>query len=158
MQSQRFNALLNAYLKTGMELEFASFEGHLKGAIDLVFEAQGRFYILDYKSNYLGDTPADYQFDALQAAMEAHRYDVQYLIYCLALHRFLKQRLIDRYDYARDFGGVIYLFLRGLNLNNQETINQLEPEQTETDQTKTGIYFVRPPAELIFKLDEEVGY
>jgi exodeoxyribonuclease V beta subunit len=146
MQSQRFNVILSDYLKTTDKLEFSSFEGHLKGAIDLVFEAQGRFYILDYKSNFLGDSLEDYQPAALQQAMQEHRYDVQYLLYTLALHRFLQQRLKDRYDYERDFGGVIYLFLRGLNLQSDKSTN-----------ARSGIYYVRPPAALITKLDQELS-
>ena len=147
-QSTHFNYLLNKYLGSQVDLDFSSFEGHLKGAIDLVFEADGQFYILDYKSNYLGDTPADYQKEALAFAMEEHRYDIQYLIYTLALHRFLKQRLKDQYAYTKHFGGVIYLFLRGLNIENLYGASDAE---------STGVYFVRPPEELILALDEELG-
>ena len=158
MESAGFNALLTSWVKNAHHLEFSSFEGHLKGAIDLVFEAQGKFYILDYKSNYLGDTADDYLTDNLQVAMEEHRYDVQYLIYSLALHRFLKQRLKARYDYARDFGGVIYLFLRGLNLEQE---NGADPQAgsaiSPSGQASPGVYFVRPPMDLIAALDQEIG-
>lgn len=147
LQSVRFNTLLNDYLATKTDIDFSSFGGHLKGAIDLVFEANDQFYILDYKSNYLGDSPSDYQTEALAVAMEEHRYDVQYVIYTLALHRFLKQRRKDKYEYERDFGGVIYLFLRGLSLDSR----------VQQDVSPTGVYFVKPPAELILALDEEVG-
>jgi exodeoxyribonuclease V beta subunit len=88
-------------------------QGVLKGYIDLVFEYQGRFYLADYKSNWLGHGPADYARPALWAAIAEHRYDLQYLVYTVALHRYLRQRLPD-YDYARHFGGVYYLFLRGM--------------------------------------------
>lgn len=155
-QSLRFNILLNEHLGTNTDIDFSSFEGHLKGAIDLVFEANEQFYILDYKSNYLGASPSDYQIEALAIAMEEHRYDVQYVIYSLALHRFLKQRRKQKYDYQRDFGGVIYLFLRGLAIEN----NTLElPAQAPSFQEgmPTGVYYVKPPAELILALDEEVG-
>lgn len=149
-QSLRFNTLLNDYLGTKSDIDFSSFEGHLKGAIDLVFEASGQFYILDYKSNYLGASSSDYQAQALDIAMEEHRYDVQYVIYTLALHRFLKQRRKESYDYQRDFGGVIYLFLRGL---------VLEQNQDATIQAgqATGVYYIKPPADLILALDEELG-
>ena len=85
----------------------------LKGFIDLVFCWQGRWYLLDYKSNHLGDTPQAYGKEALEQAMLAHRYDLQYQLYTLALHRLLRQRLPD-YDPARHLGGVFYLFLRGM--------------------------------------------
>ena len=151
-QSVRFNSLLHDYLGTKTDIDFSSFEGHLKGAIDLVFEANNQFYILDYKSNYLGDSPLDYQSDALAIAMAEHRYDVQYVIYSLALHRFLKQRLKGKYEYQRDFGGVIYLFLRGVNIRQDDT-----QEASIKNETPTGVYFVKPPEALILSLDEEVG-
>lgn len=94
-------------------LRFEPVQGVLKGYIDLVFEYQGRFYLADYKSNWLGHGPADYARPALWAAIAEHRYDLQYLVYTVALHRYLRQRLPD-YDYARHFGGVYYLFLRGM--------------------------------------------
>jgi exodeoxyribonuclease V beta subunit len=166
-QSVRFNTLLNEHLGTKTTIDFSSFEGHLKGAIDLVFEANKQFYILDYKSNYLGDSPSDYQTVSLAIAMEEHRYDVQYVIYTLALHRFLKQRRKDVYNYQRDFGGVIYLFLRGLNIE-QNQAQGTSPEELVSDElvseklmpeeaVPSGVYFVKPPAELILALDEAVG-
>ena len=88
--------------------------GMLKGYIDLVFESGGRWYVLDWKSNHLGDTPADYQGERLAAAMVDHRYDLQYVLYVLALHRLLASRLED-YDYDRHMGGACYVFLRGLS-------------------------------------------
>ncbi|MFV1872522.1 MAG: exodeoxyribonuclease V subunit beta [Oleiphilus sp.] len=146
MHSAGFNALLKEYLGTRADIDFSRFKGHLKGAIDLVFEAQGKFYILDYKSNYLGDQIQDYQAEALALAMQDHRYDVQYLIYTLALHRFLKQRLKNRYDYSQHFGGVIYLFLRGLNI-----------EHDASQRSDSGVHFTCPPTALIHALDELVG-
>lgn len=87
--------------------------GFMKGFIDLVFRWRGRFYIVDYKSNYLGGSLDDYKQDRLPAAMRQAGYDLQYAIYTEALHRYLGQRLPD-YDYERNFGGIYYLFLRGL--------------------------------------------
>jgi exodeoxyribonuclease V beta subunit len=166
-QSVRFNTLLNEHLGTKTTIDFSSFEGHLKGAIDLVFEANKQFYILDYKSNYLGGSPSDYQTGSLAIAMEEHRYDVQYVIYTLALHRFLKQRRKDVYNYQRDFGGVIYLFLRGLNIEQNQAQGTI-PDELVSDElvseklmpeeaVPSGVYFVKPPAELILALDEAVG-
>ncbi|OLO07312.1 exodeoxyribonuclease V subunit beta [Salinicola sp. MH3R3-1] len=88
--------------------------GMLKGYIDLVFQVHGRWYVLDWKSNHLGDDPEDYQGARLAAAMVDHRYDLQYVLYVLALHRLLKSRLED-YDYDRHVGGACYVFLRGLS-------------------------------------------
>ncbi|MBT2989415.1 MAG: exodeoxyribonuclease V subunit beta [Candidatus Thiodiazotropha sp. (ex Ctena orbiculata)] len=88
-------------------------DGYVKGYIDLVFEADGCFYLADYKSNWLGNSYADYHPQALRTAMVEHRYTLQYLLYTLALHRYLKLRL-PGYDYERHFGGVYYLFLRGM--------------------------------------------
>src|SRR5690606_32033615 len=88
--------------------------GMLMGFADLVFEHGGRYWVLDYKSNYLGPSDADYGEDALEKAMAAHRYDVQAAIYLVALHRLLHVRLGTSYKPARHLGGAIYLFLRGI--------------------------------------------
>jgi exodeoxyribonuclease V beta subunit len=88
--------------------------GLLKGFIDLVFEHGGRWYVADYKSNWLGaDAPA-YTAAAMRASVLQSRYDLQYAIYTLALHRHLQSRLPD-YDYDRHIGGVLYLYLRGVD-------------------------------------------
>ncbi|MHA6999722.1 exodeoxyribonuclease V subunit beta [Aeromonas schubertii] len=97
----------------GKPLGFQSVQGMLKGFIDLVFEWQGRWFVLDYKSNWLGNSPLDYAGAALEQAMLDHHYDLQYQLYTLALHRLLAHRLPD-YDPARHLGGVFYLFLRGM--------------------------------------------
>ncbi|WP_150912082.1 exodeoxyribonuclease V subunit beta [Marinobacter halotolerans] len=89
-----------------------TFNGMLKGFIDLVFEHQGRYYVLDYKSNLLGEDDSAYVPDAMRARILESRYDLQYVIYLLALHRLLKARLPD-YDYDTHVGGAVYLFLRG---------------------------------------------
>jgi exodeoxyribonuclease V beta subunit len=88
-------------------------QGMMHGFIDLIFEHEGRFYVADYKSTHLGNRLADYAFDALKRNNEVHFYDLQYLIYSLALHRYLRKRLPD-YDPARHLGGVYYLYLRGM--------------------------------------------
>lgn len=88
-------------------------EGMMHGFIDLVFEDQGKFYILDWKSNYLGHTIEDYQTEQLELAMQSNGYHLQYLLYTLALHLYLESRM-PNYDYEVHFGGVIYLFLRGV--------------------------------------------
>lgn len=91
----------------------ASLQGVLKGFIDLTIFASDKYYVLDYKSNYLGDDTGDYQSQNLANAMSEHSYQLQALIYTLALHRWLQQRLTD-YDYETHIGGSLYLFLRGM--------------------------------------------
>ncbi len=118
-------------------LDFKTVQGMMKGYIDLVFEHEGRFYIVDYKSNHLGDAVIDYDQAQLKAAMLEHRYDLQYLIYAVALHRYLKHRLKE-YAYGQHFGGVYYLFLRGMDA------------QQGSDY---GVYYAKPESDLIRELD-----
>lgn len=149
LSAAKFNELIRKHWPQNAseeEIQFSQFHGHMKGAIDLVFEHEGQFFVLDYKSNYLGDHPDQYHQDALHLAINDHRYDVQYLIYTLALHRYLKHRLGERYDYEQHMGGVYYLFLRGLSLATEN-----ESQQTP------GVYFVKPPYALIQALDESIG-
>ena len=84
------------------------------GFADLVFEHQGRYWVLDYKSNHLGPDDAAYSKEALQESMAEHRYEVQASLYLLALHRLLQARLGANYDPARHLGGAVYLYLRGI--------------------------------------------
>ncbi|MBF0204267.1 MAG: PD-(D/E)XK nuclease family protein [Desulfamplus sp.] len=119
--------------------------GMLKGFIDLVFYYNGQYFVMDYKSNYLGQTVKAYNQTAMQHAMLEHRYDLQYVLYTLALHRLLKSRLGDRYHYNQHVGGVIYLFLRGVNL---ESVNNVGDNKDSH-----GIYFDKPPFDLIDMLD-----
>ena len=86
----------------------------LMGFADLVFEHGGKYWVLDYKSNHLGDGDADYYSSALARAMAEHRYDVQAALYLLALHRLLKSRLGSSYQPEEHLGGAVYLFLRGI--------------------------------------------
>ncbi|SCB98810.1 DNA helicase/exodeoxyribonuclease V, beta subunit [Gilliamella bombicola] len=114
--SQQLDSLCKQYdslSKLCPELDFDSVQGMLKGFIDLVFEFEGKYYIVDYKSNWLGESVDSYTPKALEKVMCEHRYDLQYQLYCLALHRFLKSRLLN-YQYQTHFGGVYYLFLRGM--------------------------------------------
>jgi exodeoxyribonuclease V beta subunit len=98
-------------------------KGMLMGFADLVFEHQGRFWVLDYKSNrpwadtaksVASHVPA-YDRSTLQAEMARHRYDVQAAVYLLALHRQLRARLGSAYDPRRQLGGAIYWFIRGID-------------------------------------------
>jgi exodeoxyribonuclease V beta subunit len=109
--------------------------GKLKGFMDLVFEHEGRYYIADYKSNWLGADDAAYTAERIRAQILRSRYDLQYVLYLLALHRLLKTRLAD-YDYDTHVGGAVYLFLRGLNAPTQ------------------GVFVERVPREMMERLDE----
>ena len=108
--------------------------GMFKGFIDLTFEHEGRYYVADYKSNWLGADDSAYTEQAMNASILDNRYDLQYVLYLLALHRQLKARLPD-YDYDRHMGGALYLFLRGTRSQGQ------------------GVFFTRPPRVLIESLD-----
>lgn len=116
-------------------LQPGQLNGMLKGFVDLVFEHDGRYYVADYKSNWLGPDDAAYTPQALSAAILDARYELQYVLYLLALHRLLKARLPD-YDYERHVGGAVYLFLRGLHAPGQ------------------GVHADCPPRALIEGLDE----
>ena len=111
--------------------------GMLKGFADLVFEHAGRYWVLDYKSNALGGNDAAYHTPALVAAMADHRYDIQGAIYMLALHRLLQSRLGQHYDPARQLGGAVFMFLRGI----------------ANEQTR-GCYLIPPDPELLDSLDQ----
>ena len=111
--------------------------GYMQGYIDLIFRYGGKYYIVDYKSNWLGTDGSAYMPERLAAAMIEHHYPLQYLIYCIAVHRMLSRRL-PGYDYRQHFGGVYYLFLRGIAAEGV-------PMQ--------GVFFDRPEAGLITALD-----
>jgi exodeoxyribonuclease V beta subunit len=96
------------------ELEFTKVKGMMRGFIDLVFRVNGRYYLIDWKSNHLGNRHSDYGAEVLAEVMDRDFYTLQYHIYTVALHLFLSLRQPD-YDYDRQFGGVFYLFLRGIN-------------------------------------------
>ena len=95
-------------------LGFETVKGFIKGFIDLVFCVQGTFYIIDWKSNRLGDDALSYTEDAVRDAMDEHFYTLQYHLYVVALDRYLRFRLKD-YSYQKNFGGVSYIFLRGVD-------------------------------------------
>ena len=115
------------------DLGFHTVKGMLKGFIDLVFEHDGKYYVLDWKSNHLGDEVSFYHGEALKSAMVDHRYDLQYQIYALALHRFLRSRVAN-YDYETHFGGVYYLFLRGMDGESEHGIFNAKPSQAFLDE------------------------
>jgi exodeoxyribonuclease V beta subunit len=118
-----------------------SINGIMTGSIDLLFMHNKKVYVLDYKSNTLGKSPRFYDNANMNLCMKSHRYDLQYAIYSVAAHRFMRQRLGERYDYDEgeySFGGVFYLFIRGMGL---------------AELPQHGIWFERPETHFVEALD-----
>ena len=114
---QRLDALCRTHLLGGLErpvLPERVLHGMLKGFADLVFEHEGRYWVLDYKSNALGPGDASYSQALMSAGMAEHRYEIQGSIYLLALHRLLRARLGEAYAPATQLGGAVFMFLRGI--------------------------------------------
>jgi len=121
-------------------LEFEAVNGFVKGYLDLALRWDGRFYIVDWKSNWLGAQVEDYRPEALARVMARQFYTLQYHLYTVALHRYLQMRL-PGYEYERHFGGVRYLFLRGL-----------DPARPEL-----GVFGDRPAAAWVTKLSASLA-
>jgi exodeoxyribonuclease V beta subunit len=139
------NELLSRFGYGGPRLTFSRLEGYLKGFIDLIFEHEGRFYILDWKSNHLGFAPADYDGCPVANAMAEHGYHLQYLLYAVALDRYLQLRN-PNYRFETHFGGVLYLFVRGVR-----------PAWRNWDGTAAGVYAHVPPHEALLQLNALFG-
>jgi exodeoxyribonuclease V beta subunit len=122
------------------DLEFRPTHGFMQGFIDLVFCFEGKYYLLDWKTNYLGSSYADYSGANLLKSMQDTFYILQYYIYALALHRYLQAR-VSEYSYEKHFGGVFYLYVRGIT-----------PELPGN-----GIFFDRPPKALVAELGRLCG-
>jgi len=138
LDSLRLDALICRQLwpdQARPALQRQQLHGMMKGFADLLFECQGRYYLIDYKSNHLGADDAAYACAALSAAILQHRYDIQACLYLLALHRLLKARLGQAYDYERHIGGAVFWFIRGIAADTQ------------------GIQLLRSPQSLIEALD-----
>ena len=116
-------------------------EGLMHGFIDLIFEWEGKYYVADYKSTHLGNRFFDYTSEKLMNNNAHHLYDLQYLIYCLALHRYLALQLPD-YSPAQHFGGVYYLYLRGMHPDNSDF---------------NGVYFAQLDVDDLDALDDAFG-
>jgi exodeoxyribonuclease V beta subunit len=115
-------------------------EGMMTGKMDLLFRHHNKYYILDWKSNYLGETLEDYRREKLQDAMDQNNYHLQYHIYTLAAIKYLSLRIPD-FDYEQGFGGVIYLFVRGIRVGSD-----------------TGIYFRKPEKGLVEELAKQFQF
>lgn len=119
------------------------FEGYIKGSIDLVARFRNKdskdvYYLIDYKSNNLGDSLAYYDEEHIVHSILESKYHVQILLYTLALHRFLKLN-VKAYEYDRDFGGVMYLYLRGMSDRSDDF---------------SGIFSIKPPLSLVNRLSD----
>jgi len=121
-------------------LGFGELRGFLQGFVDLVFRSEGRYYIADWKSNYIGPTIEDYGPEPLARVMRENLYELQLALYTVALHRYLGRR-IREYDYEKHVGGVFYVFLRG--------VRAATPDR--------GIYFARPRVELVRGVEAMLG-
>ncbi len=134
LSSQVLDAHIQRHVLPHLErpaLQNKVLQGMLSGFMDLVLQHDGRYWVLDYKSNLLNG----YQADDINTAILNKRYEVQYVLYTLALHRLLKSRLPD-YHYEQHMGGAVYLFLRGI------------------DTPGAGVHALRPPWALIDLLDQ----
>ncbi len=139
LATEKVNAIL-ANETTFLPLGHKTMRGYLTGFIDLVVEFGGKFYIIDYKTNFLGNNLSDYHFDKLSAAMQSHNYGLQYWVYTLVLHRHL-QNLLEDYRYSDHFGGVMYLFLRGMHV----------------DIPGSGVFTAFPEYQKVLALDRAIG-
>ncbi len=110
--------------------------GIMNGFIDLIFRKNGEYYILDYKSNHLGDSFEFYSENALKDEMNNSNYMLQYYIYLVAFLRFMKSTYPD-FKYEKNFGGIIYLFVRGI----------------DAAVPSSGVYFAKPEFNIIKNID-----
>ncbi len=151
------NRVAEQYASLLAPLQGVQLAGFLTGIIDLLFEHQGRWYLVDWKSNHLGDHLEDYDDEAIWQAMRHHHYVLQYHLYVFALHRYLGQRL-QGYDYQQHFGGVYYVFLRGLaeppvNGRDRDEAGSHDAPTDNLVAASRGFYYDRPPTALIDALD-----
>ncbi|WP_425619598.1 exodeoxyribonuclease V subunit beta [Buchnera aphidicola] len=130
-----FNKIIQSFNAINLPtLSFNPIKGILTGCIDLFFIWNKKYYILDYKSNWLGDDNTCYSLKNIQIEIMKNRYDLQYHIYTVAIHKYLKQKIKD-YHYQYDFGGVFYFFLRAI----------------ENKKENHGVFYTKPDYNLIKK-------
>ncbi|WWO97830.1 MAG: exodeoxyribonuclease V subunit beta [Candidatus Dasytiphilus stammeri] len=140
---QKLDNLIRSYDPLSARASYNNFhyiKEMISGCIDLVFLWKGKYNIINYQSNWLGENASSYTHEAMENFVILNRYDLQYHLYSLALYRYLRQRL-DNYDYNLNFGGVYYIFLRGIS-----TLKDM--------QDHTGILKVKPNIACIQALDK----
>lgn len=130
----QMNLFSNDYIGEG--LKFQPISGYMKGFVDMIFLHDNMYYIVDWKSNYLGNDLAYYRYELLESVMKKEHYHLQYYIYSVAIHQYFKQHIAG-YSYKKNFGGVFYLFLRGISPGSD-----------------TGIYFSKPDYSIIENLSK----
>jgi exodeoxyribonuclease V beta subunit len=137
------------FVSACQQLDNKHVNGFITGFIDLTFvDPEGRFHILDWKSNHLGFTPADYDRPAMELAMAKSHYYLQALMYQLALHRHL-QCVLPHYCPEQHLGDCWYLFVRGIDGSGPEA-----PDSNTSDSnTKHGVYRWKPALALILAMD-----
>jgi len=113
--------------------------GFMKGVIDAVIENNGKFYIIDWKSNFLGNSIKDYGESNIIEQMRNNFYHLQYLIYLVAVNRYLANILPD-YNYENSFGGIFYIFIRGFN-----------------EKSGTGVFYDLPEYDIVRKMELALG-
>ena len=134
--SKELIKILNKYYPTrARSFDKSAIKGLMNGKVDLFFEYDGKYYILDWKSNYLGYNLEDYNYPNLLTAMNDNNYHLQYLIYIVAVTKMLKNKIQD-FNYEKNFGGVIYLFLRGIR-----------------EYKRSGVFTIKPPYKIIQSIE-----
>ncbi len=142
LKKANFDFVKKFFLQQEMLKSFRISKGFFKGFIDLVFKKEKRYYLIDWKSNYLGNQFENYENKFLKQAMEKYHYFIQASMYLLALHLYLKNKL-QHYDYQKDIGGIYYIFLRGLKEENQK-------------KNQNGIFYFNPGKKIIEILEREL--
>ncbi len=136
-------SVLQSFRNSGIQINvkhFEQVEGIMNGKVDMFFEHNGRYYILDWKSNYLGDNLQYYEPNELNKAMNESNYHLQYLIYTVTVKKYLQSRL-PSFDYEQQFGGVIYMYVRGVRSRSQ-----------------SGVFVTRPGLQQIEALENLVSF
>lgn len=132
---------ITAIIDGGRPTSTSNINAFMTGFIDLLFEHKGAYYILDYKSDFLGKHSIDYTPEKLREAISKSGYHYQYHIYSVAVFRALKRLLGETFDYNTHFGGCYYVYLRGI----------------QKDEDANGIFFDKPSLDVIQSLDAYFG-
>lgn len=114
--------------------------GMMNGFVDLFFKHNGKYYILDWKSNFLGDKIEDYSKEGLIQGMNESNYHLQYLLYTVAIDKYLSNRLGEGYNFEEHFGGVCYVFLRGVRKNEETGFFVQDVKKEELDHIKEIVF------------------
>ncbi|MGD8368495.1 MAG: PD-(D/E)XK nuclease family protein, partial [Desulfobacterales bacterium] len=145
IDARTLEALLPEGARFSGRLRFSPVHGYLKGYIDLIFHHRGRYFLVDWKSNRLGERPAEYGPAAVSQVMGEAQYSLQYVLYCLALDLYLRNR-DPGYTYEQGFGGVFYLFIRGMRPERGPELGVYSdrPEPAVIDALRQALVVERP--------------